>query len=170
MLKIREDFHFLLFLKTFILENLSFKVLSPFNMYVNDFNCYTRLLLNLWPTRVLLKDLGTTESLKCNHQGRQQPWEFRRWALSCKVSHVIKIWELIFPLDNTEGHPNYQVNLGWTVCESGVGNGNPLHCSCLENPRDGGAWWAAVCGIAQSRTRLKRLSSSSSSSMWKTCH
>ena len=44
------------------------------------------------------------------------------------------------------------------------GNGNPLQCSCLENPRDGGAWWAAVYGVAQSRTRLKRLSSSSSSS------
>ena len=43
------------------------------------------------------------------------------------------------------------------------GNGNPLQCSCLENPRDGGAWWAAVYGVAQSRTRLKRLSSSSSS-------
>ena len=42
-------------------------------------------------------------------------------------------------------------------------NGNPLQCSCLENPRDGGAWWAAVYGVAQSRTRLKRLSSSSSS-------
>ena len=40
------------------------------------------------------------------------------------------------------------------------GNGNPLQCSCLENPRDGGAWWAAVCGVAQSRTRLKWLSSS----------
>ena len=39
-------------------------------------------------------------------------------------------------------------------------NGNPLQCSCLENPRDGGAWWAAVYGVAQSRTRLKRLSSS----------
>ena len=42
------------------------------------------------------------------------------------------------------------------------GNGNPLQCSCLENPRDGGAWWAAVYGVAQSRTRLKRLSSSGS--------
>ena len=41
----------------------------------------------------------------------------------------------------------------------GEGNGNPLQCSCLENPRDGGAWWAAVYGVAQSRTRLKRLSS-----------
>ena len=46
----------------------------------------------------------------------------------------------------------------------GEGNGNPLQCSCLGNPRDGGAWWAAVYGVAQSRTRLTRLSSSSSSS------
>ena len=37
----------------------------------------------------------------------------------------------------------------------GEGNGNPLQCSCLENPRDGGAWWAAVYGVTQSRTRLK---------------
>ena len=44
----------------------------------------------------------------------------------------------------------------------GEGNGNPLQCSCLENPRDGGAWWAAVYGVAQSRTRLTQLSSSSS--------
>ena len=44
----------------------------------------------------------------------------------------------------------------------GEGNGNPLQCSCLENPRDGGVWWAAVCGVAQSWTWLKRLSSSSS--------
>ena len=43
----------------------------------------------------------------------------------------------------------------------GEGNGNPLQCSCLENPRDRGAWWAAVYEVAQSRTRLKRLSSSS---------
>ena len=44
----------------------------------------------------------------------------------------------------------------------GEGNGNPLQCSCLENPRDGGSCWAAVYGVAQSRTRLKQLSSSSS--------
>ena len=47
----------------------------------------------------------------------------------------------------------------------GEGNGNPLQCSCLENPRDRGSWWAAVYGITQSRTRLKWLSSNSSSSM-----
>ena len=46
----------------------------------------------------------------------------------------------------------------------GEGNSNPLQCSCLENPRDRGAWWAAICGVAQSQTRLKQLSSSSSSS------
>ena len=45
----------------------------------------------------------------------------------------------------------------------GGGNGNPLQCSCLENPRDGEAWWAAVYRVARSRTRLKRLSNSSSS-------
>ena len=44
----------------------------------------------------------------------------------------------------------------------GEGNGNPLQCSCLENPRDGRAWWVAVYGVTHSRTRLKRLSSSSS--------
>ena len=43
----------------------------------------------------------------------------------------------------------------------GQGNGNPLQCSCLENPRDRGAWWAAVYGVTQSRTQLKWLSSSS---------
>ena len=48
----------------------------------------------------------------------------------------------------------------------GEGNGNPLQCSCPENPRDRGAWWAAVYGVTQSRTRLKWLSSSSSYIPW----
>ena len=50
----------------------------------------------------------------------------------------------------------------FTFC-IGEGNGSPLQRSCLENPRDGGAWWAPIYGVAQSRTRLKWLSSSSSS-------
>ena len=50
----------------------------------------------------------------------------------------------------------------WRIFDNiGEGNGNPLQCSCLENPRDGGAWWAVIYGVAQSRTRLKWLSSSS---------
>ena len=54
----------------------------------------------------------------------------------------------------------------YSLCShfDGEGNGSPLQCSCLENPGNSGAWWAAVCGVTQSRTRLKRLSSSSSSS------
>ena len=55
-----------------------------------------------------------------------------------------------------------QLHLHFSLSCIGEGNGKPLQCSCLENPRDGGAWWAAVYGVAQSRTRLKRLSSSSS--------
>ena len=62
-------------------------------------------------------------------------------------------------LDTTE-----QLQFHFLLSCTGEGNGNPLQCSCLENPRDGGVWWAAVYGVAQSRTRLKRLSSSTSSS------
>ena len=62
-------------------------------------------------------------------------------------------------LDTTEW-----LHFHFSVSCIGEGNGNPLQCSCLENPRDGGAWWAAVYGVSESRTRLKRLSSSSSSS------
>ena len=47
---------------------------------------------------------------------------------------------------------------------TGEGNGSPLQCSCLESPRDGDTWWAAVCGVAQGRTRLNRLRSSSRNS------
>ena len=56
-----------------------------------------------------------------------------------------------------------QLHFHFSLSGIGEGNGNPLQCSCLENPRDGGAWWAAVYGVTQSRTRLKRLRSSSSS-------
>ena len=58
--------------------------------------------------------------------------------------------------DTTE-RPHFHFSLSCI----GEGNGNPLQCSCLENPRDGGAWWAVVYGVAQSRTRLMPLSSSS---------
>ena len=60
------------------------------------------------------------------------------------------------------GH-DWVTSLHFSLSCIGEGNGNPLQCSCLENPRDGGAWWAAVSGVAQSLTRLKWLSSSSSS-------
>ena len=56
---------------------------------------------------------------------------------------------------------NERLHFHFSLSCVGEGNGNPLQFPCLENPRDGGAWWAAICGVAQSRTRLKRLSSSS---------
>ena len=57
--------------------------------------------------------------------------------------------------DTTERH-----HFPFSLSCLGEGNGSPLQCSCLENPRDGGAWWAAVYGVAQSQTQLKWLSSS----------
>ena len=61
-----------------------------------------------------------------------------------------------FEESDTTERPHFHFSLSCI----GEGNGNPLQYSCLENPRDGGAWWAAVYWVAQSQTRLKRLSSS----------
>ena len=60
----------------------------------------------------------------------------------------------LLELDTTE-----RLHFHFSLSCIGEGNGNPLLCSCLENPRDGEAWWAAAYGVAQSWTRLKRLSS-----------
>ena len=68
------------------------------------------------------------------------------------------------PWGRYESDATERFHFHFSLSHNGEGNGNPLQCSCLENPRDGGAWWAAVCGVAQSRTRPKRLSSRSSSS------
>ena len=68
------------------------------------------------------------------------------------------------PWGREESETTERLHFPFSLLCIGEGNGNPLQCSCLENPRDGGACWAAVYGVAQSRTRLKRLSSSSSSS------
>ena len=89
-----------------------------------------------------------------------------RGAWWASVSGVAQSWTRLKQLSSSSS--KYTINC-YFVNEIypiepiyGEGNGNPLQCSCLENPRDGGAWWASVSGVAQSRTRLKRLSSSSS--------
>ena len=64
------------------------------------------------------------------------------------------------PWDLEESEATEQLHFHFSLSCIGEGDGNPLQCSCLENPRDGGAWWAAVYGVAQSRTQLKQLSSS----------
>ena len=71
------------------------------------------------------------------------------------VITAMKLKDAYWGWDTTE-----RIHFHFSLSCIGERNGNPLQCSCLENPRDGGAWWAAVSGVAQSRTRLKWLSSS----------
>ena len=59
------------------------------------------------------------------------------------------------PWGPKESDSTEQLHFHFSLSCTGEGNGNPLQCSCLENPRNGGAWWAAIYGVAQSRTRLK---------------
>ena len=95
---------------------------------------YTLIRRRQWhPTPVLLpgKSHGRRSLVGCSPWGRKES-------------------------DTTE-RLHFHFSLSWI----GEGNGNPLQCSCLENPRDGGAWWAVISGVAQSRTQLMRLSSSS---------
>ena len=65
------------------------------------------------------------------------------------------------PWGHSESDTTERLHFQFSPSCIGEGNGNPLQCSCLENPRDRGAWWAAVYGVTQSRTQLKWLSSSS---------
>ena len=65
------------------------------------------------------------------------------------------------PWGHEESDTTERLHFNFSLSCAGEGNGNPLQCSCLENPRDWGAWWAAVYGVTQSWTRLKQLSSSS---------
>ena len=72
--------------------------------------------------------------------------------------------------DLEESDTTEQLHFHFSLSCIGEGNGNPLQCSCLENPRDEGAWWAAVYGVAQSRTRLKRLSAAAAAAAVCKCH
>jgi len=72
------------------------------------------------------------------------------------------------PWGRKESDTTERLHFHFSLSCIGEGNGNPLQCSCLENPRDGGAWWAAVYGVVQSQTRLKWLSSSSNQG-WNYC-
>ena len=93
----------------------------------------------------------------------------RQWhptpVLLLRKSHGRRSLVGCSPWGCEESETAEQLDFHFSLSCIGEGNGNPLQCSCLENPRDRGAWWAAVCGVAQSQTRLKQLSSSSSSSV-----
>ena len=94
---------------------------------------------------------------------RRGTWR-RRWHPTPVVlpgeSHGWRSLEGCSPWGRWESDTAERLHFHCSLSCIGVGDGDPLPCSCLENPRDGGAWWAAVYGVAQSWTRLKRLSSS----------
>ena len=102
-------------------------------------------------------------SLMVKHRRRQ--WHPTPVLLPGK-SHGRRSLEGCSPWGREESDVTEWLHFHFSLSCIGEGNGNPLQCSCLENPRDGGAWWAATSGVAQSRTRLKRLSSSSSRMDW----
>ena len=82
-------------------------------------------------------------------------------TLAWKIPWAEEPGRLLLPVGHKESDTTELLHFDFSLSCIGERNGNPLQCSCLENPRDGGAWWAAVCGVAQSQTRLKQLSSSS---------
>ena len=89
------------------------------------------------------------------------PWDFS--VLLPGKSHGQRSLVGCSPRGFEESDTTERLHFHFSFSSTRERNGNPLQCSCLENPRDAGAWWAAVYGVAHSWTRLKRLSSSSSS-------
>ena len=102
---------------------------------------------------------GSTQCIKAPHSSTlawKIPW--------MEEPGRLQSWDL------EESDTTEQLHFHFSLSCIGEGNGNPLHCSCLENPRDEGAWWAAVYGVAQSRTRLKRLSAAAAAAAVCKCH
>ena len=103
-------------------------------------------------------------------------WTELKWALLSEKAMATHSSSLAWQIPWTEEPRRLQsmgsigVGHDWETSLSlsciGEGNGNPLQYSCLEDPRDRGTWWAAIYGVAQSQTRLKQLSSSSSITLW----
>ena len=102
------------------------------------------------------------DKMACSRVFRRRQWHPTPVLLPGK-SHGQRSLVGCSPWVRSESDTTERLHSHFSLSCIGEGNGNPLQCSCLENPRDGRAWWAAVYGVAQSGTRLKWLSSSSSS-------
>ena len=100
----------------------------------------------------------------CYYRKLESPVRRRQWnptpVLLPRKSHGRRSLVSCSPWGRQESDKTQQLHFHFSLSCIGEGNGNPLQRSCLENPRDGEAWWAVIYGVAQSRTRLKRLSSS----------
>ena len=101
---------------------------------------------------------GVTDTGRARCQSRRRQWHPTPVLLPGK-SHERRCLVGYSPWGRKESDLTERLYFHFSLSCTGEGNGNPLQCSCLENPRDGGAWWAAVYGAAQSRTRLKWLTS-----------
>ena len=117
-----------------------------------------------WNSPLSYKDVLLIVGFQCYQQRRQ--WQPTPVLLPGKF-HEQRSLVGCSPWGREESDTTERLHFHFSLSCIGEGNGNPLQCSCLENPRDGGIWWASVYGVAQSQTRLKRLSSSSSGSVIK---
>ena len=127
-----------------------------------------KLLRNSLATKYIEKNLlGKAEKHEEKHVGyfNVPVWELNNPTpvLLPGKSHGRRSLEGCSPWGREGSDTTEQLHFDFSLSCIGEGNGNPLQCSCLENPRDGGAWWAAVYGVAESWTQLKRLRSSSNS-------
>ena len=124
----------------------------------------------MWPHLICSRHLVNGDAVfkflifRCVHSGYWRRWWHPTPVLLPGKSHERRSLVGCRTWGRQESDTTERLPFHFSLSCIGEGNGTPLWCSCLENPRDGGAWWAAVYGVAQSRTRLKRLSSSSSSS------
>ena len=133
---------------TFLLLYLFLNILLSF-VYYYKWNCFLKLIF-----RLFIANIQKSEKAMASHSSTvawKIPWTEEPGGLQS--------------LGSLESDMTEWLHFHFSLSCIGEGSGNPLQCSCLENPRDGEAWWAAVSGVAQSRTRLKRLSSSSSSNI-----
>ena len=103
------------------------------------------------------------------HLKNPKYWQIFSWSEKAMAPHSSTLaWQI--PWTEEPGRLQSMGSLGvghfhFSLSCIGEGNGNPLQCSCLEDPRDEGSWWAAIYGVAQSWTQLKRLSISSSAEL-----
>ena len=105
--------------------------------------------------------IQSQELISSKHFAQRRRWQPTPVLLPGK-SHGRRSLVGCSPWGSKESDTTERLHCHFSLSCIGKGNGNPLQCSCLENLRGGGAWWAAICGVVQSQTQWKRLSSSSS--------
>ena len=148
---------------------LSIKDLRKFtcSSWLLEVGCVCNLFLPQRPQDISWGQLSIKPHRHCELKGVSKHRQRRRWhptpVLLPGKSHGRRSLVGCSPWGRWGSDTTERLHFHFSLSRIGEGNGNPLQCSCLENPKDGGAWWAAIYGVAQSRTRLKRLSSSSSS-------